>query len=92
MMQNQTLTSGHIGPLNFRPARVVDYSSALLHAESAVQSAGSQRGENVIDLLSAAAPRTLPMARRATFILIGGLCVCAVLIVSAAAVATAYFL
>jgi hypothetical protein len=91
MMQNQTLASGHTG-LNFRPEPVAAYSSTLLHAESAAISADPQRGENVIDILSAATPHSAPTARRATFILIGGLCICAVLIVSAAAFATAYFL
>ena len=88
-MQNQILSSGHAGPLNFRPAPAAANSSTLFHAESAARSAGSQRGENVIEIF-AADPCTA--ARRATFILIGGLCVCAVLILSAAAVATAYFL
>ena len=91
-MQNQTLASGHTGASNFRPESVAAYSSTLFHAESVAKSSGSQRGDNVIDILGVATPRTMPSARRAIFILIGGLCICAVLIVSAAAFATAYFL
>lgn len=91
MMQNQTLASGDTG-LNFRPEPVAAYPSTLFHAESAAVSPGSQREENVIDIFSAATPHSSPTARRAAIILIGGLCICAVLIVSAAAFATAYFL
>ena len=91
-MQNQTLASAHTGALNFRLEPVANHSSTLFHAESVAKSAGSQRGDNVIDILGAATPRTMPSVRRAIFILIGGLCICAALIVSAAAFATAYFL